>query len=73
MIVDKVPGIKTLSTTEKLLLANELWEQVEAEQGPEPALAVTIELLNRRFSEYRQDPSTAVRWEDFKPHLNGQA
>jgi len=71
MIADKVPGIQTLSPQEKLLLANELWDQVEADQSDQPAHAAIIELLDQRFADFQRDPSTAVRWEDFKSRIDG--
>lgn len=67
MIAEKIPVVQSLSLREKLLLANELLDEVEAAwKDAPPADSAILALLNRRFAEYERDPSTAISWEQFK-------
>ncbi len=66
MIAKKLPGLQALSAREKLLLANELWNEVEASQDDPSAHAAILELLEQRFAKYQQDSTSVVSWEEFK-------
>lgn len=69
MIVEQIPAIGDLSPRDKYILANELWEEVEANQASIPFDDAVVQLLERRHREYLSDPSKVVSWEELKAKL----
>lgn len=69
MIAERIPELEKLSTEEKLLLANELWADVEKRQEEIPFNDAVVELLDRRTAEFHKDPQSAVTWEEFKRRI----
>lgn len=69
MIAERIPELKKLSTEEKLLLANELWADVEKRQEEAPFNDAVVKLLNQRTEEFHKDPQSAVTWEEFKRRI----
>ena len=67
MIAERIPDIATLSGSDRLILAKELFdgaideEEEDAELSPE-----IIKLLQDRMDHYEKHPETAVRWEDLR-------
>lgn len=66
MIAERIPELEKLSTEETLLIANELWADVEKRQEEIPFNDAAVELLDRRTEEFHKDPQSAVTWEEFK-------
>jgi putative addiction module component (TIGR02574 family) len=69
MILERYPQIQQLSTLEKLELATELWDEVEADQASIPISAEHMAELDRREEEYARDPSRVTTWEAIKKRL----
>ena len=69
MIADRIPQLAELTVEEKLLLANELWDEVERREKEIPFDDAVLKLLERRAADFQQDPSSAVTWEEFKRRL----
>jgi len=60
---------KRLPLAERVELAEALWEDIAAE-GYEPALtAAQGAELDRRLEAHRQNPETAIPWEQVKAEL----
>lgn len=58
--------MKELSRSEKLLLINELWEEV-ANTADE--LEISDELadkLDKRYEDFLRDPDQGISWKEFK-------
>jgi len=65
MIFEMFPELEKLTPEQKLLLANELWEQVVTSIDDERDEAI-LALLNRRFAEFEAHPETGGRWENLR-------
>jgi putative addiction module component (TIGR02574 family) len=71
MILDRHPELRQLSQVEKLELATELWDEVEADQASLPISEEHMAELDRRNEEYERDPSRVTTWEAIKARLLG--
>jgi putative addiction module component (TIGR02574 family) len=70
MILDQHPEIQQLSILDKLALATELWDEVEAQYASIPISAEHMAELDRRNEEYEPDPSLVTTWEVIKKRLS---
>lgn len=57
--------IVKLSTKEKILLAEKLWETIEQERSL-PLTEAQNELLNNRLEEHYANPTSGRSWEEVK-------
>lgn len=71
MILDRHPELRQLSQLEKLELANELWDEFDADQASLPISEEHKAELDRREEEYQRDPSRVTTWEAIKARLLG--
>jgi putative addiction module component (TIGR02574 family) len=69
MIVERIPGLKGLSSEEKLILVGELWEELAADPEAFPPRDDHIRLLQERLNHYRQHPQDTVAWEEVKARI----
>ncbi|HUF63951.1 MAG TPA: addiction module protein [Verrucomicrobiales bacterium] len=69
MISDSIPDLKRLTPREKLILATELWENFRDSDQDDGVNEAVYRVLEERFSAYRDDPSTAVTWDEFRKRL----
>lgn len=66
MIAEQIPAVAGLSLQEKWQLAVELWDEVDTRQEELPTPPALLEIVEKRFAEYEQDPSTAMTLNEFK-------
>jgi putative addiction module component (TIGR02574 family) len=71
MIAERIPGLKSLSPEEKLILVSELWDELAAQPGAFPPRDDHIKLLQERLDHYRQHPTDVVAWEQLKARILG--
>jgi len=69
VIAERIPEIANLTAEEKLLLANELWAEVENRQESIPFNDAVVQLLDQRSEEFLKDPQSAVTWQEFKRRI----
>ena len=69
MIAEQNPAIGELSPQEKYILANELWEEISADENLIPFNDAVVALLEERHEEYLKDPTKVVTWEELKAKL----
>ena len=69
MIVEQIPAIGKLSARDKYILANELWEEIEANEASVPFDDAVVQLLEQRHQQYLDDPSKVISWDDLKAKL----
>ena len=65
-------SIEGLSIAERILLVEEIWDSIAAEQE---SLGITHEQkaeLDRRLAEYAADPNAGSSWEEVKARLQGE-
>jgi putative addiction module component (TIGR02574 family) len=66
-------NIQQLSTSEKILLAEELWESVRADATQEPVQSEHKEILSQRLQALEMDGDIGDSWENvFQRVANGQ-
>jgi putative addiction module component (TIGR02574 family) len=67
-------NIQQLSTSEKILLAEELWESVRADATQEPLQSEHTEILNKRLQALEMDGDIGDSWENVFQRVvaNGQ-
>ena len=66
MISEQIPALRKLSLEDKWLLATELWNEVETSQHDLPSPPEIEAIVEKRFADFEQDPSTAMTLEQFK-------
>ena len=69
MIVERIPEIDDLSPRDKLILATELWEQIETDYAKLPPDDAIVELLEARHREYLVDPTKVISWSELKSKI----
>ena len=62
-------GLDKLSVEERIALANELWESVEAERLPSPLTPAQAEELDRRIAEVDANPNDVFTWDEVKAEV----
>lgn len=66
-------GLERLSPTERILLAEELWNSV-VDSGETPPLSEAHRQdLQRRLDAYQSDPKAGSPWEEVRARLMGGA
>lgn len=69
MLIEQIPGVVELSPEEKYILANELWEAIEGNEGLVPIDKKFEKLLEKRHREYLENPDEVISWGDLKEKL----
>jgi putative addiction module component (TIGR02574 family) len=57
-----------LSPSERIQLAQDLWDSIAEEEMP-PLTPEQIEEIERRLAEHEKDPGRAVPWEEVRARL----
>ena len=72
MNADLLESAKALPLSERIALAEALWDSITSE-GYEPAVTpAQAAELQRRLAEHRDDPQSAVPWEKVKADLDAK-
>jgi putative addiction module component (TIGR02574 family) len=71
VILERLPDVQKLSANEKLLLASELWDELEANPTEVPVSAEVVEELDRRMEHFKNHPDEFTTWESVKGKLSG--
>ena len=73
MILEQFPEVQKLSSPEKLLFVNELWNDLADHPQDVPVPQEIIEELDRRMNDFREHPDRFTTWEAVKERiLNGK-
>jgi len=62
-----------LSVDERLILVGEIWDSIADESGAVPLSSAQRAELDRRFAEYRANPSQTFSWDEVKAHVQAVA
>jgi len=57
MLIEKLPDVQSLQAEEKWLLIDELWRELARDIESAPPDAKIVELLEKRFAAYEDDPA----------------
>jgi putative addiction module component (TIGR02574 family) len=72
MKATELPTYQELSTSEKLLLVEEIWDEITRHPDDLPIPAWHKAELNRRYQEYQRNPRQGSSWEEVKARLLDQ-
>ncbi len=72
MILEQHPELSQLSPSDKLMLVNELWDDLAANPHQIPVSDEVTAELDRRMEEYRKDPTAVTTWEEVQLRVLGQ-
>ncbi|MCH8474964.1 MAG: addiction module protein [Opitutales bacterium] len=62
--------LKNLSRAEKLLLINDLWDDVAAESSDLELTSDQEKLLDKRYMEFQKNPDEGISWKTFKAKVD---
>ena len=69
MLADTLPEVMRLSKAEKLLLANELWDEIASDGSELTLTREQISELDRRMEHHRNHPDEVTTWPEIKVRL----
>lgn len=61
--------LKRLSRSEKLLLINDLWDDVSATGDEQPLSPAQEKILDERYQQYLSDPDQGKPWAEVREQL----
>lgn len=64
--------ISSLSRAEKILLVEDLWDEIAQDEDAEPVSPALAAELNRRLEEFRRNPESGIPWSEVKRQLLGR-
>lgn len=72
MAMISLSEILKLSVTERIQLAEDIWDSIAAEPETLPLTDEQREELDRRLEELRQNPDAGTPWEEVRARLLGE-
>jgi putative addiction module component (TIGR02574 family) len=69
MLKEAIPQFSELSVSEKLLLFEELWDNLAAQPSEVPVRDWQKQELERRYQEFLQNPSEGSPWAEAQKRL----
>lgn len=64
-----IPEIVQLSTPEKILLVEDLWDSIASDEANVPAPQSHLEELDRRLNRYESDPGNLLSLEELQARI----
>jgi putative addiction module component (TIGR02574 family) len=72
MRVNDIPEIERLSVAEKILLVEDLWEDIASDESSVPVPQSHRDELDRRLAEYEKDPGRLLTLEDLRGRVEAR-
>lgn len=72
LITGSVENIKKLSTSEKILIIEDIWESIITSQHNYSINETHKKLLNERLEAYNKNPDEGKSWEDVKKTIQSK-
>ncbi len=69
MRVSDIPEITKLSTPEKILLVEDIWDSIASDEAVVPVPQSHIEELDRRFKKYESAPGNLLSFEELQTKI----
>ncbi len=69
MRLNDIPQIDQLSVPEKILLVEELWDSIAADESSVPVPRSHLEELERRLKRHNSDPGRLLSMEELKHRI----
>jgi len=70
MRVDTIPEIGRLSTAEKILLVEDIWDSIAADPAPLPVPHSHLDELDRRWARFAAAPGDLLSLEELKAKVD---
>jgi putative addiction module component (TIGR02574 family) len=70
MRLDEIPQIAQLSTPEKILLVEDLWDSIGLDQSSVPVPQSHKEELEARLKKYESDPGNLLSLEELQERID---
>ena len=71
-LIERMPELRTSSSSDKLALVTELWDDLASNPEDIPITPEQIAEVDRRLAEYRKNPDLGSTWEEVKARILGQ-
>jgi putative addiction module component (TIGR02574 family) len=65
-------GIKAMSVPERILVVEEIWDSIAAEQDSIPLTAAQRDELDRRLDAFDASPDEGSTWQEVKSRIQRQ-
>ena len=69
MRISEVPEINKLSTPEKILLVEDLWDSIASDESAVPVPESHMEELDRRLKRYGSSPGNLLSLEELRTRI----
>jgi len=73
LLVMLTEDLQKLSKSEKLLLINDLWDDIAQDSSDMPLTSEQEDKLDKRYAEFLENPDEGKSWEAFKKELKETA
>jgi putative addiction module component (TIGR02574 family) len=64
-----VPDLSHLSVAERIIVVEQIWDSIAAEQEASPLTPAQEAELDRRLESYRNSPNAGSSWEEVKARI----
>jgi putative addiction module component (TIGR02574 family) len=68
----QLPNFSQLSVAERIVIVEQIWDSIAAEQGTLPLTPAQEAELDRRLESYRQSPTAGASWDDAKARIQAK-
>jgi len=72
MRVNEIPEIARLSVPEKILLLEDLWDNIAADEASVPVPPCHREELDRRLAQYEKDPGQLLTLDELRGRIEAR-
>jgi len=70
--VNEIPEISKLSTPEKILLVEDLWDSISSDESAVPVPQSHIDELEKRLKSYESTPGSLLSLEDLRTRIENR-
>jgi putative addiction module component (TIGR02574 family) len=68
----QLPDVSQLSVAERIIVVEQIWDSIAAEQEPLPLTSAQEAELDRRLESHRQSPTAGSSWEEVKARIQAK-
>ena len=70
MKLNEIPEINNLSKAEKIVLLEDLWDSISAEDSDIPIPDGHIKVLQDRYDDYKKNPENVITFQNLQKKIN---
>jgi putative addiction module component (TIGR02574 family) len=68
----QLPDVSQLTLAERIIVVEQIWDSIAAEQETLPLTSAQEAELDRRLESYRQSPTIGDSWENVKARIQAK-